>query len=123
MAAAATRAQYGIEIFYPHENELSVTKKNGVFVFDCEFRPSAPRWSTMARSLGKEYYTYQLLLDLKVDKDWAVRTSLPWSARPAAQFIVGQNPRRGLKPPKIQTEARLGPSFPASDLAARRMPP
>ena len=107
-------AQYGIEIFYRHENELSVTKKNGEFVFDGEFGPpphDGLQWPPF-RSFGKEYYTYQLLLDLKVDKDWAVRTSLPWSARPAAQFIVGQNPRRGLKPPKIQTEARLGPQFP-----------
>ena len=29
-------AQYGIEIFYPYENELRVTKKNGEFVFDGE---------------------------------------------------------------------------------------
>lgn len=27
-------AQYGIEIFYPYDNELRVTKKNGEFVFD-----------------------------------------------------------------------------------------
>ena len=26
------------------------------------------------RSFGQDYYTYQLLLDLKVEKDWAVRT-------------------------------------------------
>ena len=32
-------AQYGIEILYPHENELRVIKKNGEFVFDGEFGP------------------------------------------------------------------------------------
>ena len=59
--------------------------------------------------LWKRVLHLPALLDLKVDKDWAVRTSLPWSARPVAQFIVGQNPRRGLKPPKIQTEADWAP--------------
>ena len=34
-------AQYGIEIFYPYENELHVTKKNGDFVFDGDFGASA----------------------------------------------------------------------------------
>ena len=55
-------AQYGIEIFYPHENELSVTKKNGEFVFDGEFGPpphDGLQWPPF-RSFGKEYYTYQL---------------------------------------------------------------
>jgi hypothetical protein len=69
-------AQYGIEIFYPYENELRVTRKNGEFVFDGDFG-AAPeeglQWPPF-RSFGKEYYTYQLLLDLKVGKEWAVRT-------------------------------------------------
>jgi hypothetical protein len=69
-------AQYGIEIFYPYDNELHVTKKNGQFIFDGDF--GAPpendlQWPPF-RSFGREYYTYQLLLDLKVGKDWAVRT-------------------------------------------------
>jgi hypothetical protein len=70
-------AQYGIEIFYPYEHELHVTKKkNGEFVFDGEFGPppnGGLQWPPF-RSFGKEFYTYQLLLDLKVGKDWAVRT-------------------------------------------------
>ena len=50
------------EIFYPHENELSVTKKNGEFVFDGEFGPpphDGLQWPPF-RNFGKEYYTYQL---------------------------------------------------------------
>jgi hypothetical protein len=70
-------AQYGIEIFYPHDNELRVTRKDGQFIFDGDFGPkpddSDLLWPPF-RSFGADYYTYQLLLDLKVGKDWAVRT-------------------------------------------------
>jgi hypothetical protein len=70
-------AQYGIEIFYPYENELRVSKKDGQFIFDGDFGPppdgSDLQWPPF-RSFGPDYYTYQLLLDLKVGKEWAVRT-------------------------------------------------
>ena len=32
-------AKYGIEIFYPYENELHVTKKDGEFIFDGNRKP------------------------------------------------------------------------------------
>lgn len=69
-------AQYGIEIFYPFENELVVSKKNGEFLFDGDFGPPPEeglQWPPF-RSFGRDYYTYQLLLDLKVGEDFAVRT-------------------------------------------------
>jgi len=69
-------AQYGIEIFYPYANELHVTKKNGILIFDGDFGPAPEgdlQWPPF-RKFGADYYTYQLLLDLKVGKDWAVRT-------------------------------------------------
>jgi hypothetical protein len=69
-------AQYGIEIFYPYDNELRVTKKDGQFVFDGDFGPPPEeglQWPPF-RSFGREFYTYQLLLDLKVGNEWAVRT-------------------------------------------------
>lgn len=69
-------AQYGIEIFYPFENELAVSKKNGEFLFDGDFGPPPEeglQWPPF-RSFGRDYYTYQLLLDLKVGEDFAVRT-------------------------------------------------
>lgn len=69
-------AQYGIEIFYPYDNELHVSKKGDDFVFDGDFGPPPDddlEWPPF-RSFGKDYYTYQLLLDLKVGKEWAVRT-------------------------------------------------
>jgi hypothetical protein len=69
-------AQYGIEIFYPYRNTLAVSKKNSAFVFDGDFGPPPGpglEWPPF-RSFGRDYYTYQLLLDLKVGKDFAVRT-------------------------------------------------
>jgi hypothetical protein len=70
-------AQYGIEIFYPYANELHVKKINGELIFDGDFGPSPPegglQWPPF-RSFGKEFYTHQLLLDLKVEGDWAIRT-------------------------------------------------
>jgi hypothetical protein len=69
-------AQYGIEIFYPYKNELRVSKRDGEWIFDGEFGPepeSDLQWPPF-RGFGDEYCTYQLLLDLKVGKEWAVRT-------------------------------------------------
>jgi len=69
-------AQYGIEIFYPYGNELHVSKRNGKLVFDGDFGPqpdSDVMWPPF-RTFGQDYYSYQLLLDLKVSKEWAVRT-------------------------------------------------
>lgn len=70
-------AQYGIEVFYPYDNELRVSKTDGKLVFDGDFGPppgdSDLMWPPF-RSFGQDFYSYQLLLDLKVGKDWAVRT-------------------------------------------------
>jgi hypothetical protein len=49
---------------------------NGEFVFDGDFGPVPEKgleWPPF-RTFGREYYTYQLLLDLKIGKEWAVRT-------------------------------------------------
>ena len=69
-------AQYGIEIFYPYSNELLVHTRNGKLIFDGDFGqpPDGDLEWPPFRSFGTEYYTYQLLLDLKVGKEWAVRT-------------------------------------------------
>ena len=69
-------AQYGIEIFYPYQNELHVSKQNGQWIFDGDFGPAPESdlaWPPF-RKFGDEYFTYQLLLDLKVGPEWAVRT-------------------------------------------------
>ncbi len=70
-------AQYGIEVFYPYQNELHVTRKNGNLELNGDFgeKPddSDLLWPPF-RSFGNDYYSYQLLLDLKVGSEWAVRT-------------------------------------------------
>ena len=69
-------AQYGIELFYPFDNELHVTKRNGQIALDGDFGPdpgTGVQWPPF-RSFGENFYTYQLLLDLKVEKGLAIRT-------------------------------------------------
>jgi len=69
-------AQYGVEIFYPYDDELRVTTRDGEPVFEGDLGP-APDPGVMwppFRTFGKAFYTYQLLLDLKVEAGFAVRT-------------------------------------------------
>jgi len=69
-------AQYGIEIFYPYDNELHVSTRDGKLVLDGDFGPnpgSGIEWPPF-RTFGGKYYTYQLLLDLKVADGMAIRT-------------------------------------------------
>ncbi len=69
-------AQYGIELFYPYDNDLRVTKRGGRVALDGDFGPdpgTGMQWPPF-RPFGENYYTYQLLLDLQVDEDMAVRT-------------------------------------------------
>jgi hypothetical protein len=65
----------GFELPYAHEDELRVTMRDGVLHFDGTFgdaaQPDARR--PPFRSFGKQYYTYQLLLDLKVEPEFAVK--------------------------------------------------
>ena len=70
-------AQYGIELFYPYDNELRVTKRDGEVVLEGDFGEADPesglQWPPF-RSFGENYYTYQLLLDLQVADGMAVRS-------------------------------------------------
>jgi len=70
-------AQYGIELFYPYDNELRVTKTNGHVALQGDFGPAPEEtdrnWPPF-RAFGENYYTYQLLLDLNAGPDMAVRT-------------------------------------------------
>ena len=69
-------AQAGIEIFYPYDNELRVTRRNNKVGLEGDFGPdpgTGLNWPPF-RAFGENYYTYQLLLDLKVEPDLAVRT-------------------------------------------------
>jgi hypothetical protein len=69
-------AQYGIELCYPFDNELHVTKQKGQVVLEGDFGPdpmTGIQWPPF-RTFGEGYYTYQLLLDLEVADDMAIRT-------------------------------------------------
>lgn len=69
-------AQYGIELFYPLEHELRVTRRDGKLRFDGDFGPdpgTGLQWPPF-RNFGDNFYTYQLLVDLKVNDDMAVLT-------------------------------------------------
>jgi hypothetical protein len=72
----AEAACSGIELCYPHDETLHVTAQDGEFTF----ATPAPADEAAAgpppfRGFGREYYTYQLLLDLKVPPGLAIRTA------------------------------------------------
>ena len=69
-------AQYGIELFYPYDGELHVTTRDGALAFsgDIGENPDTGQMWPPFRDFGRKFYTYQLLLDLKLDPGFAVRT-------------------------------------------------
>jgi hypothetical protein len=68
-------ATYGVEIFYPYENELSVSTRDGRLILEGDFgsAPTAERNWPPFRNFGDAYYTYQLLLDLKPERGFAIK--------------------------------------------------
>jgi len=68
-------AQYGMEVVYPYENELRVSTKENSLVFEGDFGepPGDGRLWPPFRTFGEAYYTYQLLLDLKVESGFAIK--------------------------------------------------
>ncbi|MDI9848124.1 hypothetical protein QM467_08670 [Rhodoblastus sp. 17X3] len=69
-------AQYGIELFYPFDNELVVSTINGELKLGGDFGPCPEeglQWPPF-RNFGDNYYTYQILLDLRVERGFAIRT-------------------------------------------------
>ena len=68
-------AQYGIELFYPYDNELRVGRRDGVVTLESDWGPdpcTGINWPPF-RPFGEGYYTHQLLLDMAVDEPMAVR--------------------------------------------------
>ncbi len=68
-------AQYGLEVFFPYDNELRVSTMNAHLVFDGDFgsAPGDGRLWPPFRSFGEHFYTYQILLDLKVEAGLAIK--------------------------------------------------
>ena len=69
-------AQYGIELFYPFDNELHVSTRQGRLVLEGDFGPDPEtgiEWPPF-RNFGDQFYTYQILIDLKPADGFAIRT-------------------------------------------------
>jgi hypothetical protein len=66
-------ARAGIELPFPHDVEFHVSVKNGEFVFEPGPGAAPDAKRPPFRSFGREYYTYQLLLDLKVEPEFAIK--------------------------------------------------
>lgn len=62
----------GIEVPYPYDDALQVSMRGGVLRFEGDFGGADERRPPF-RSFGREYYTYQILLDLKVDEGFAIK--------------------------------------------------
>ena len=90
-------AQYGIELFYPFENELRVNKRDGQLILQGDFGPAPAgdlQWPPF-RAFGENYYTYQVLIDFKVVDDVAVR------AEPHPRYYTDPNDEVPLAVPAL----------------------
>jgi hypothetical protein len=69
-------ARYGVEVLYPFDAELSVTKHRGRVRLDADWGP--PPDPTMMwppfRPFGEDFYSHQISLDLMPPPGWAIRT-------------------------------------------------
>jgi hypothetical protein len=69
-------ARYGLEILYPYEQQLRVSTFRGRVKLDADWG-EAPDVGLMwppFRPFGEGFYSYQIVLDLKVEPGWAIRT-------------------------------------------------
>ncbi len=68
-------ARAGLELPYPHDDECRVSVRDGAYAFEGDFAEAADPGARQPpfRPFGREYYTYQLLLDLKVDEGLAIK--------------------------------------------------
>lgn len=67
-------AKAGIELLYPYDNELRVTTRAGDLIIEEDLRGNPDAEPAPFRSFGLEYYTYQILIDLKVQAGWSIKT-------------------------------------------------
>ena len=69
-------ARYGLEMTYPFEQELRVRTVRGKVKLEADWGPDpldGLNWPPF-RPFGEGYYSYQILLDLKVPPGWSIRT-------------------------------------------------
>ena len=69
-------AQYGIELFFPHDGEVHVAMRGGELHFsgDIARDKETGEMRPPFRTFGTTFFTYQLLLDFKLDPGFAVRS-------------------------------------------------
>ena len=68
-------ARYGLEVLYPFEPELRVRTAEGQVVLEADWGEDPDNglnWPPF-RPFGEAYYSYQIVLDLKVEPGWAIR--------------------------------------------------
>lgn len=68
-------AKYGVEVFYPYDNELHVSTRGGKLAMEGDFGPPPTpgrNWPPF-RNFGESFYTYQILLDLKPEPGYAMK--------------------------------------------------
>jgi hypothetical protein len=69
-------AKYGVELLYPFEQELRVTTFRGRVKLEADWGPdpgNGLNWPPF-RPFGEAFYSYQIVLDLLVEPQWAIRT-------------------------------------------------
>jgi hypothetical protein len=66
--------KYGLELLYPFEQELRVRTEGGKVVLEADWGdpPGDGLMWPPFRPFGEIFYSYQLVLDLKVDAGWAI---------------------------------------------------
>ena len=63
-------ARAGLELCYPFDTELRVTTRDGQLVFEGDETAEEP---PPFRAFGAAYYTYQILIDFKVEPEFAIK--------------------------------------------------
>jgi hypothetical protein len=69
-------ARYGLEMIYPFEQELRVRTVRGKVKLEADWGQDpldGLNWPPF-RPFGEAYYSYQILLDMKVPAGWSIRT-------------------------------------------------
>jgi hypothetical protein len=69
-------ARYGVELLYPFDEELRVTRFRGRVRLQAEWGepPDDDMMWPPFRTFGEDFYSYQISLDLEAPHGWAIRT-------------------------------------------------